>query len=97
MMTDRTPLGRLIRWRTMMCLRLPIFGNEARFDSQDIARLDEIIEALKSIDSDKLGSTDWENVPDECPRCSVKEDCPDYGSPCKYDTWCSQLRKHGTL
>lgn len=49
MMTDNTPLGKLIRWRLMMCLRLPILGNEAHFDMQDIKKLDEIIDDLKEI------------------------------------------------
>jgi hypothetical protein len=47
MLSDKTPLGKLIRWRQMMCLRLPILGDEAHFDSQDIRKLDEIIEEFK--------------------------------------------------
>ena len=59
MMTDRTPLGRLIRWRTMMCLRLPLFGDQAHFDSQDIKKLDEIIDALKeNLSSKQTGIND---------------------------------------
>lgn len=47
-MTKKTPLEKLIRWRDLMNLRLPIIGDQAHFSSRDIRELDEIIESIKS-------------------------------------------------